>query len=90
MFPHRASPSSQVADDGTGAVIQNLQDENLALRNTLQQMSLLALPPELTAGSSSEVPSMLSFCTLENLQQAVRLRVLHGSGSLQMGGTQAG
>ena len=46
----RAGPSSSAADQGTAATIQNLQDENMALRNTLQQMSLLALPSELTSG----------------------------------------
>ncbi|KAL3139655.1 hypothetical protein ABBQ38_003972 [Trebouxia sp. C0009 RCD-2024] len=47
-----AGPSSPAADHAT---IQNLRDENQALRNTLQQMSLLALPSELTSDQSAQL-----------------------------------
>lgn len=51
----RAGPSTRAADRSTAMVIQSLQDENLALRNTLQQMSVLALPSELASGPSSQL-----------------------------------
>lgn len=51
----RASLSSQAGDLATAATIQSLHDENLALRNTLQEMTLLALPSELTSDQSDQV-----------------------------------
>ena len=74
-------------------VIQSLQDENLALRNTLQQMSVLALPSELASGPSSQV-NMLSCRVLHKLNKSdlITTAVLSISFlcSLQMKGIQTG
>ena len=42
-------------DHTTAAAVQSLQQENLALRTTLQEMSQLALPPELAGEQTFQV-----------------------------------
>ena len=81
----RTGCSSSAADHGSAAAIQNLQDENMALRNTLQQMSLLALPSELTSG---QVTKQYSCRALHNRSAVASL--FHVTCSLKMEMNQTG